>query len=171
MCLLCQALCNLSLSFSLSGVLRFRPSGPAGAQWQRPEIRHNLAEDLSLADPTDRNLLREQQKQRSVRWRDAHSECAAERFLHYNLPPPPPPLSPVVPDPVIVGSDNGQLALRIHCEAEHSNVLVVKVELLQGCLTETTVERMKVELVIQDRPIRRVSHSSTYPVSLLLLFS
>lgn len=88
----------LTSSFS-SGVFRFRPTGPAGVQWQRPEIRHNLAEDLSLADHTDRNLLPEQQLQRSVRWRDAHSKCSVQNLL--TLPssssPPlssPPPTSP-----------------------------------------------------------------------------
>lgn len=119
------------------GVYRHRPAGVDG-QWQRPEISSNLGEDLSLADPIDPNLLPQQQERRSQRWKDAH--C--------------------VPDPVVVGSNYGILALRLHFEAEHTNVLIIQVEVLQGCLTETEVERMNVELILQERPVSLILASA-----------
>lgn len=61
----------------------------------------------------------------------------------------------VVPDSVVVGcraneSCNvkaGELALRLHFEAEHSNVLIVTAELLNGCLTTCEVLTMDMKLM------------------------
>ena len=64
-------------------------------------------------------------------------------------------LSVAVPPPVVIGSDGGLLALRLQFEAEHSNVLLVKIEVLQGCLTETVLEHVRVELV-QEKPFPMV---------------
>ena len=55
---------------------------------------------------------------------------------------------------MVVGS--GHLALRLHLEAEHTNVLIIQVEVLQGCLMEAEVERMNVELILQEKPIQLV---------------
>lgn len=60
----------------------------------------------------------------------------------------------VVPDSVVVGclgnsSANvkpGEIALRLHFEAEHSNVLIVTAELLNGCLTTCEVVAMDMSL-------------------------
>ncbi len=70
------------------------------------------------------------------------------------LPPPPFLSLAVVPDSVVVGcSENkeyntkpGELALRLHFEAEHSNVLIVTAELLNGCLTTCEVLAMDMTL-------------------------
>lgn len=139
-------------------MFRFRPSGPAGSQWQRPEIRHNLPEDLSLADNIDPNLLQHQRLQRSGRWKNGHcgltkTSMAINFLLLFSY------LFAAVPHPVVVGSEGGLLALRLQFEAEHSNVLLVKIELLQGCLTETVLEHVKVELV-QAKPYKMVSTCS-----------
>ncbi len=40
----------------------------------------------------------------------------------------------------------GELALRLHYEAEHSNVLIVTAELLNGCLTACEVQGMEMSL-------------------------
>lgn len=56
---------------------------------------------------------------------------------------------PGVPVPAVVSSPGGELALRLHFEAEHSNVLVVTAELLNGCLSRCEVHSMKMEL-LQD---------------------
>ena len=74
-----------------------------------------------------------------------------ESFLH--LLPPSLPYS-VVPDSVVVGCcvnskanvKPGELALRLHFEAEHSNVLIVTAELLNGCLTACEVLAMEMSL-------------------------
>lgn len=50
---------------------------------------------------------------------------------------------------MVVSSPGGELALRLHFEAEHSNVLVVTAELLNGCLSTCEVLAMKMEL-LQD---------------------
>ena len=60
-----------------------------------------------------------------------------------------------VPDSVVVGClanketdvKAGELALRLHFEAEHSNVLVVTAELLNGCFTTCEVMAMDMTLM------------------------
>ncbi len=52
-----------------------------------------------------------------------------------------------VPDPTVVSSPRGELVLRLHFEAEHSNVLIVSAELLNGCLAHTEVQTMSLELL------------------------
>ena len=42
---------------------------------------------------------------------------------------------------------SGELALRLHFEAEHSNVLLVTTELLNGSLTACEVQSMEMMLV------------------------
>lgn len=133
-----------------------RPSSSEGGQWQRPEINSNLGEDLSLADPIDQSLRPEQRSTRSQLWEHAHSECkwwglggpsAATCVISFS------PIIPLaaVPKPVVVGSNHGELALRLHFQAEHSNVLVVQVEVLQGSLTEVEVLDLQAELILEDR--------------------
>ena len=55
--------------------------------------------------------------------------------------------------------DGIHLAVRLHLEAEHTNVLIIQVEVLQGCLMEAEVERMNVELILQEKPIQLVSNT------------
>lgn len=59
------------------GVHKHKPVG-AESQWQRPEISSNLAEDLSLDDPIDMNLLPQQKEKRSKLWKEAHSKNERE---------------------------------------------------------------------------------------------
>lgn len=65
----------------------------------------------------------------------------------------------VVPDSVVVGClgnehgkvKPGELALRLHFEAEHSNVMIVTAELLNGCLTRCEVLAMKMVLQTNEK--------------------
>lgn len=57
----------------------------------------------------------------------------------------------------MVAANNGELAARLHFEAEHTNVLVVTVELLNGCLASTEIENMTAKIinpVIPEFPVR-----------------
>lgn len=105
-----------------SGVQRRRMVGP-DQPWQKPEIRSNLGHTLSLWDRCQ--ALPGRIEKSSQLWKDAHT----------------------VPLPVVVGSDDGSLALRLHFEAEFSNVLVVTVELLNGCVLKAEVLAMQLELL------------------------
>lgn len=58
-----------------------------------------------------------------------------------------------IPDATVISSRYGQLALRLSFRAEHTNVLVIQAEVLQGCLTETEIETMDMSLVLQERPV------------------
>ena len=121
-----------------------------------------MAEDLSIDDPVDPTLLPEQQEIRSRRWKDAHSKRERDRdrdreerereterdkeaLLTLSVP--------AIPDATVISSRYGQLALRLHFRAEHTNVLIVQAEILQGCLTETEIETMDMSLVLQERPV------------------
>ena len=73
-----------------------------------------------------------------------HPSPSLSHFTPSSLSPPP-----GVPVPAVVSSPGGELALRLHFEAEHSNVLVVTAELLNGCLSRCEVHSMKMEL-LQD---------------------
>lgn len=62
-----------------------------------------------------------------------------------------------VPHSVVVAANDGELAARLHFEAEHTNVLVVTVELLNGCLASTEIETMTAMIinpVIPEFPVR-----------------
>ncbi len=60
-----------------------------------------------------------------------------------------------VPDSVVVGCEadsannirSGELALRLHFEAEHSNVMLVTTELLNGSLTTCEIIAMEMKLI------------------------
>ena len=65
--------------YIMVGVHKHRPS--SDGQWQRPEISSNLAEDLSLNDPIDPDLLPTQQEGRSRRWKEIHSELSNSTSL------------------------------------------------------------------------------------------
>ncbi len=58
-----------------------------------------------------------------------------------------------VPDPIVVASQRGELALRLQFEAQHSNVLVVTAELLNGCLAHTVITTMSMELLPDQHPL------------------
>lgn len=88
-----------------------------------------------------------------------------EHIVRCTIPPfspSPSPSSPspttAVPNAVVVSSPGGELALRLHFEAEHSNVLVVTAELLNGCLSTCEVLAMKMELLQDMYPQFPVSH-------------
>ena len=57
----------------------------------------------------------------------------------------------------MVSSPRGELVLRLHFEAEHSNVLVITAEILNGCLAHTNLQEISVELVPDNLPLL-VSH-------------
>ncbi len=50
------------------------------------------------------------------------------------------------------GATPSEIALRLHFEAEHSNVLIVTAELLNGCLAKVEVHRMSMCLVQDGLP-------------------
>lgn len=52
----------------------------------------------------------------------------------------------------MVCSPQAELVLRLHFEAEHSNVLVVTAELLNGCLAHAEVDDLKLELIPDNFP-------------------
>ena len=93
-----------------------------------------------------------------------------EHIVRYTIPlfypsphhHPHPSPSTAVPNAVVVSSPGGELALRLHFEAEHSNVLVVTAELLNGCLSKCEVLTMKMELLQDMYPQFPVSHSSYF---------
>ena len=66
-----------------------------------------------------------------------------------------------VPDSVVVGCQAndeyevkpGELAIRLHFEAEHSNVLVVTAELLNGSLTTCEVLAMDMTLMAEKEKV------------------
>ena len=61
---------------------------------------------------------------------------------------------------MVVSANNGELAARLHFEAEHTNVLVVTVELLNGCLASTEIESMTAKIVNPVIPEFPVSQSA-----------
>lgn len=71
----------------------------------------------------------------------------------------------VVPDSVVVGCQGSEatgarpseIALRLHFEAEHSNVLIVTAELLNGCLAQVEVHSMSMALILDGNPHHPVS--------------
>lgn len=86
-----------------------------------------------------------------------HSPSTSSLISHH-----PPSPSTAVPNAVVVSSPGGELALRLHFEAEHSNVLVVTAELLNGCLSKCEVLTMKMELLQDMYPQFPVSHLSYF---------
>lgn len=71
----------------------------------------------------------------------------------------PPPVA--VPDSVVVSClrderqsiKQGEVAFRLHFEAEHSNVLIVTAELLTGCLTPVEIlSVVRMDLVTEHTP-------------------
>ena len=51
------------------------------------------------------------------------------------------------------GVQSGEVAFRLHFEAEHSNVLIVTAELLTGCLTPVEIINVnRMELVTEHTP-------------------
>ena len=90
-----------------------------------------------------------------------------------------PPTHTVVPESVVIGCQGSdvtgakpsEIAVRLHFEAEHSNVLIVTAELLNGCLARVEVHRMTMCLVQDGIPHHPVSGrlqcsgcNSNYPV-------
>ena len=87
----------------------------------------------------------ERDRDREERERQRERETDREALLTLSVP--------AIPDATVISSRYGQLALRLHFRAEHTNVLIVQAEILQGCLTETEIETMDMSLVLQERPV------------------
>jgi hypothetical protein len=121
----------------LRGVKNF----PGTVGWQKPEIRSNLGEALALTDPVSRAPEMDGPRtERLELWRKAHR----------------------VPSSVVVAANDGELVARLHFEAEHTNVLVVTVELLNGCLASTEIETMTAKVVnphIPEFPVSKRLHT------------
>ena len=67
-----------------------------------------------------------------------------------------------MPSSVVVAANDGELVARLHFEAEHTNVLVVTVELLNGCLASTEIETMTAKVVnphIPEFPVSKRLHT------------
>ena len=60
---------------------------------------------------------------------------------------------------MVVAANDGELAARLHFEAEHTNVLVVTVELLNGCLASTEIENMTAKIITPTMPEFPVRHA------------
>lgn len=55
-------------------------------QWQKPEVRSNLGEDLSLSDLTKQGRdMDSERDQRTVLWQRAHSELSHSRSKRLGL--------------------------------------------------------------------------------------
>ena len=52
---------------------------------------------------------------------------------------------------MVVSTAYGHLALRLNFRAEHTIVLIVQADVLQGCLTETEVDKIDMQLILQER--------------------
>ena len=76
--------------------------------------------------------------------------------MYMNLPPTG------VPPSAVISCNDGQLAVRLHFEAEHTNVLVVTAELLNGCLASAEITAMTVEIVNPGIPEFPVSFFFSY---------
>lgn len=73
---------------------------------------------------------------------------------------------------MIVSANDGELVARLHFEAEHTNVLVVSVELLNGCLASTEVETMSAKVinpVAPEFPVRIVMFTKLCDTSFLCI--
>ena len=71
-----------------------------------------------------------------------------------------------VPQSVVVAANDGELVARLHFEAEHTNVLVVTVELLNGCLASSEIEAMTVKVVnpeVPEFPVSRTLLTPSHP--------
>ena len=135
---------------------------PGAVGWQKPEIRNNLGEALTLADPISRNdESSEPTAERMEMWRMAHSEqLLGSPMSHCQVHVKVKAVLPVgVPRSVVVAANEGELAARLHFEAEHTNVLVVTVELLNGCLASTEIENITAKIVTPGIPEFPVRHS------------
>jgi len=52
----------------------------------------------------------------------------------------------VVPEPLVLHTDDCQVVLRLQFAAEHSNVLIVMVEQLSGCSSTTSIHHIRLDL-------------------------
>lgn len=134
----------------LRGVKNF----PGAVVWQKPEIRSNLGEALALTDHASHNTESiGPTEERLELWKKAHSMYFVAALTSIQAVCP----YTGVPQSVVVAANDGELAARLHFEAEHTNVLVVTVELLNGCLASTEIENMTAKIinpVIPEFPVR-----------------
>ena len=139
--------------------------GTALGSWMKPEVRHNLGEKLSLADEikNDREVDFDRQNRAEV-WQEAHCKSLSllttkscyDNYILILLCS-----IPVVPETTVVcclGNPQGgvkaaEVVLRLHFEAEHSNVLLVSTELLNGCLTSTDIVAMEMSLISEGQVV------------------
>ena len=107
-----------------------KQTGVPEFSWMHPFFKTNLTEAFSLHDPIDTdNPYREDYDLIAQRWQEAHT-C---------------------PPKQVIQSDDGVLVLRIHFNAEHSNVLLVGIENMVGSLSRTEIVSLQLE-VYHDYP-------------------
>ena len=107
-----------------------KQTGVPDFSWMHPFFKTNLTEAFSLHDPIDTdNPYLEDYELIAQRWQEVH-QC--------------PPIQ-------VVQSDDGALVLRLHFDAEHSNVLLIGIENMVGSLTQTEILSLQLE-VFHDYP-------------------
>ena len=102
-----------------------KQTGVPECSWMHPFFKTNLTEAFSLHDPIDtNNPYQEDYELIAQRWQEVH-KC--------------PPIQ-------VVQSDDGVLVLRLHFDAEHSNVLLIGVENMVGSLSQTEILSLQLEV-------------------------
>lgn len=106
-----------------------RDQGIPAEKWMRPYYTSNITEELTLHDPIDMSGSSSSEYQAIIRkWQEAH---------HH-------------PMPRTINSENGVVVLRLHFDAEFSNVLIVAIEFMKGTLLHTNNVKLKEVLVYQN---------------------
>ena len=102
-----------------------KQTGVPEFSWMHPFFKTNLTEAFSLHDPIDTdNPYQEDYELIAQRWQEVH-KC--------------PPIQ-------VIQSDDGVLVLRLHFDAEHSNVLLIGVENMVGSLSQTEILSLQLEV-------------------------
>ena len=108
-------------------------------KWMHPFFKTNLNEEFTLHDPIDTdNPYKKDYDLIAERWHEVY-ECPSKQILQ---------------------SDDGDIAMRLHFDAEHSNVLLIGVEKMVGPLTQTEILSLKLE-VFHNWPTCVESYSVT----------
>ncbi|KAI6647289.1 hypothetical protein LOD99_12286 [Oopsacas minuta] len=107
-----------------------KETGVPEFSWMHPFFKTNLTEAFSLHDPIDTdNRYKEDYELIAQRWQEVH-KC---------------------PPKQVIQSDDGILVLRLHFDAEHSNVLLIGIENMVGSLSRTEIVSLQLE-VYHDYP-------------------
>jgi mucosa-associated lymphoid tissue lymphoma translocation protein 1 len=108
-------------------VRNLKPKAIGNGPWQLPQVVSNLGEDLSLTDKIEDCLDYAIESERLTRQR------MWEKAL-------------TIPKELIVSSSNQIAPFRLSFEAEHTNVLIVTVELLKGSRWSVQIHQLSLEL-------------------------